>query len=112
MSCLKVIVTREGGISSSMERVSGDFTSTLMCVAGIDGLTTTVTQVGGIESLLERRGGIWTSAKRKGGLSCKMWQVCTTSIERPYLEISPTVVWVLAGYTSNDVFSNTSWGID
>lgn len=110
MSCLKVTFTREGGVSSSLERVDGGITTTLTGVAG--GMTTTVTRLGGIETFYERRGGIQTSVTRKGGISCKLWQVCATSLQKPFLEISPTVVWVLAGYTQNDVYSNTTWNID
>ena len=99
MSCLSVKFTRDGGVSCSVDRI-GDFTSS-------------VSYLGGIASLAERIGGITTNATREGGLMCKMWQACTVSIKgKPYLEIDPTIVWVLNGWTSNDVYSNTTWNVD
>lgn len=69
-------------------------------------------RVGGMDASVERVGDFSASVKRVGGLSCQLWQVCSTNIRKPYLEINPTIVWVLAGYTSNDVFSNTTWNIE
>lgn len=67
---------------------------------------------GGMTASAERIGGFTTTLTRVGGLKCQLWQVCTTNIGKPYLEISPTIVWVLAGYTQNDVYSNTSWNVE
>lgn len=98
MSCLQITFTREAGMSASVERV-GSF-------------ATTLTRADSLTARLEREDGLSATLTRKAGLSCQLWQVCSASIRKPYLEISPTVVWVLAGYTENDVFSNTNWAID
>lgn len=100
MSCLSVKFTRVGGIESSATRVGG-------------GISSSLGRIGGIRTSLERIGGISTTMERKGGITCRFFQECRTGIaDRPYLEISPEIVWVLAGWTSNEVFSNTDWNID
>lgn len=96
-SCLKVTFTLDGTATASLERIGG--------------FTTTVTRAADMTAWLEREGGLRASITRKDGMSCKLWQVCSTSIREPFLEISPTIVWVLAGYASNDVYSNTTWYI-
>lgn len=98
MSCLTVEVTREGWISSSFDRL-GDF-------------TTTVSRLGIFSSTLNLLRNFSTEMTKSVGLHCRLFQSCATNIEKPYLEITPTVVWVLAGYTSNDVYSNTTWNIE
>lgn len=98
MSCLEVTLTREGGMTASVDRV-GNF-------------TTTLTRTDGMTARLEREGDFSVTLTRKSGISCRLWQVCSSGIRRPFLEISPTVVWVLAGYSENDVYSNTTWNID
>lgn len=87
MSCLTVTLTRVGGVSCSAQRI------------------------GGIRSGALRVGGITSTATRVPGLSCRVWQVCNAGLRRPYLEISPTIVWILAGHTENNVLSNTQWNI-
>lgn len=99
MGCLSVSFSRVGGISSSFTRGEG-------------GISTKVTRLGGIETDMVRVGGIQTEFQRIGGLSCRVYMECSTNIRKPYLEISPEIVWVLAGWTSNDVYSNTNWKID
>lgn len=98
MSCLSVSMTPVGGITSSARMVDG-------------GLTASAINMGGIVTKAEMVGGIRTEVKRKGGISCRFFQECRTGLT-PYLEIAPTVVWVLAGWTSNDVYSNTDWNIN
>ena len=90
MSCLSVNISREGGASSSASIIATHYVPTLV-------------RVGGNEA----------NATRKGGIRCNAWQVCKTGIKgKLYLEIAPMVVWVLAGWTSNDVYSNTNWNIN
>lgn len=48
----------------------------------------------------------------KGGIRVRTYEECVVNIRKPYLEISPEVVWVLNGWTSNDVYSNTSWNVN
>ena len=68
---------------------------------------------GGISALASPVGGdIRSSAESVGGMSCSMYQVCRTNVAMHYLEISPKIVWLLAGHTENDVYSNTRWHID
>lgn len=45
-------------------------------------------------------------------VSCRMYQVCTANVSLHYLEISPKIVWLLAGHTQNEVYSNTDWTIN
>lgn len=99
MSCLSVKFTPIGGISSALERIGG--------------MDDKLIRIGGMNASLTRLGGITTKLERKGGITCRFYQECSSGIgQKPYLEIAPTVVWVLAGWTSNDVYSNTDWNID
>lgn len=98
MSCIEVTLTREGGMTATAERTTA--------------FSATFSRSAGMTARLGREGGFSATATRKGGMSCRLWQVCSSSVRRPYLEISPEVVWVLAGYTENQVFSNTDWTID
>lgn len=108
-----------GGLSRGFIRVGGIATST----GRIGGIIVKSERYGGDMSIrTERQNGMTASAeymtrmsvgaKREGGVRCRMFMICTPSFRNPYLEISPTVVWMLAGWTSNDVFSNTNWQID
>lgn len=56
--------------------------------------------------------GQGTMASAVGDVSCSLSPVCRASIVVRYLDISPKVVWLLAGHTENDVYSNTRWHID
>ena len=99
MSCISVSLTRVGGISCS--------------AIPIGGINASVAPEAGIDVRLERVGGIAVTTKRVGGISCRMWQECSTNIgKKKYLEIEPQIVWVLNGWTSNDVYSNTTWNVD
>ena len=97
MGCIKVSITPLGGISVKYNKI-GYFENTWVLKSGISVNTT-------------KKDGISTKVKPKSGIQCRAYQVCTVNIREPYLEISPTIVWVVAGYTQNDVFSNTSWNI-
>lgn len=90
-TCLSTTLTRiGGGIESSTERIGGDIACTATPIGGDIGVVTT----------------------KQGTISCAMYQVCRTNIMMRYLEISPKVVWVLAGHTENHVYSNTKWRVD
>lgn len=96
---IRVRIDRIGGISGAVERIGG-------------GVGFAVERIGGIRTATERHGGLEARAYRKGGILCRMYREVKSSLNAPYLEISPTVVWVLAGWTSNDVFSNTTWNVE
>lgn len=76
-----------------------------------DGITVQAHKIGGIETNVDNIGGIETNVKRIGGIFCRVFRTCSPSIRVPYLEISPTIAWIVAGETQNDVFSNTYWNI-
>lgn len=96
---IRVNVQRVGGLANKIERVGGE-------------VSFSAERIGGISTAAERHGGMETRAYRKGGILCRMYREVKSSINAPYLEISPTIVWVLAGWTSNDVFSNTTWNVE
>lgn len=98
MGCVKVILTPFGGIACKF--------------SSIDGINASVNPIGGIDARAERIGIIGVNAKRIGGIFCRVYRTCSSSIRIPYLEISPTIVWVIAGQTQNDVYSNTYWNIN
>lgn len=98
MSCISVTHTPIGGIYVTTRTVGG--------------ITASAFSVGGITASCTPVGGIYVTTTRVGGISVKMWQECSTNIRKNYLEIEPTVVWVLNGWTSNDVYSNTTWNVD
>lgn len=98
MSCISVSHNPVGGIWCSTATVGGVYGSA--CT------------VGGIVASGYPVGGIHATATRKGGIKVRMWQECRTNIKPPYLEIEPQIVWVLNGWTSNDVYSNTTWNVD
>ena len=96
--CMNATLARVGGMDATMGRIGG--------------MECSVTRIGGVSSSMARIGGMSAKMTKIGRISCAMYQVCTTNIRRPYLEISPEVVWLLAGHTENDVYSNTKWRID
>ena len=98
MGCLSVSLTPIGGISCK--------------VYSNDGITVQAHKIGGIETIVDNIGGIETNVKRIGGIFCRVFRTCSPSIRTPYLEISPTIAWIVAGETQNDVFSNTYWNIN
>ena len=94
--CMTAALARVGEMDATMARIGG-----MGCSA---------TRVGDFSVSVTRVGGMGATMTRTGRLSCSMYQVCT--VGKPYLEISPQIVWVLAGHTENDVYSNTKWKID
>lgn len=98
MGCLVVKHERIGGVSCKAERVGG--------------ISVKAESRNAVSAHAEQIGGIDATAKRIGGIRCRVFQSCAPNIQGPYLEISPTVVWILAGQTQNDVFSNTFWQIN
>lgn len=99
MSCITVSHSPIGGI---------------WCSTGIVGwIDVNVYPFGGIVASGYPLGGIHVTATQNKGIYCRMWQECSTNIgKQKYLEIEPTIVWVLNGWTSNDVYSNTTWNVD
>ena len=97
MGCVKVKLTPFGGITCR--------------VYAVGGMDANARPVDGISVRAERIGGMDASATRVGGIFCRVFRTCSPNIRGPYLEINPTVVWILAGQTQNDVFSNTFWNI-
>ena len=91
-------MTRVGGLSSDISE---------RAVA-----STAVARVAALSGGLSRTGGMASSLLRVGGAAMGMSAVCDTDLRTPYLELRPVVVWVLDGWAYNDVFSNTTWGID
>lgn len=76
------------------------------------GMAIKINREGGLNVKTKDMRSMNAEMNRDGGIDCQMYLVCTIGSREPYLEISPTVVWILAGWTSNDVFSNTHWDID
>ena len=76
-------------------------------------ITVTATPVGDIYCTATAVDGIKAYAIPIGGISCKVYYTCSVDIGgKPYLEIEPEIIWVLAGWSSNDVYSNTTWHVD
>ena len=98
MGCVKVKITPIGGISCKAEPVGN--------------INASARPVDGISVRAERVGRMDVSASRVGGIHCRVFRTCSPNIRPPYLEIEPTVVWVIAGQTQNDVYSNTHWNIN
>jgi len=98
MSCISVTHKSLGGMWCSSQTLGG-----------IDASAYTL---GGISASSYTVGGISVTVTRRSGIRVRMWQECRTNIGAPYLEIDPTIVWVLNGWTSNDVYSNTTWNVD
>lgn len=51
-----------------------------------------------------------TFVRKRGDLDCAFSLICATGIRAPYLEIEPTVIW-LVPWAMNDVSSNTHWNV-
>ena len=75
-------------------------------------LTVTIDRKDWVSSRMDRLDDFVFTPTRKGGIHCKVFQSWSVNIRQPYLEISPTIVWVLAGHTQNDVYSNTTWNVE
>ena len=101
MGCLDAKYTRiGGGIGSSFNRVGDFFAWFAMAYPG----QASISLVPSCFAAAFSRNG--------GDLQCSFSLVCETNIRAPYLEIEPTIVWVLDGWASNDVYSNTRWNVD
>jgi len=98
MSCLLVSLSRVGGGSADATRIGGG-------IATLD-------RIGGAMASLARVGGATVGMSRIGGLKCRFSPICASGIGSPYLEISPTIVWMWADPVYNDVYSNTTWNVD
>ena len=98
-SCLAVTFTPAGGdLSAEIVRQGGR-------------LRPSFREAGGLTASGHRVGGLAARVERPEGLTARMWLACEPNLRKPYLEISPEVVWMLAGWASNDVFSNTNWNV-
>lgn len=93
-----------------IQREGGDI-STLTTRTG--GIKARAYRQGDISTLAMRTGGIKAKAYRQGGILCRVYQEVRSSLGGPYLEIAPTILWVLAGQSNdNSVYSNTTWNVD
>jgi len=86
----------------------------LHCTAtAVGGFHATATPVGEIRCVTTATGRIRAHAIPVGRLRCRVYQSCTVNIGgRKYLEIDPEIIWILSGWSSNDVYSNTTWRVD
>lgn len=98
MSCLNVSLSRLGGGSADATRIGG----------GVAFLG----RIGGAQTSLQRIGGMSAQFGRIGGLKCRFSPVCASGVGSPYLEISPTIVWIWTEPAYNDVYSNTRWNVE
>ena len=106
-------------ISASLDRVYESTVSFTGDCAIVSICTSMVSQ--GEASLLNTekpkvnlvKDNIHIGLKREGVIRCMFTYVCDVSFQRPYLEISPEIVWIYSDLeTSNDVISNTTWYIN
>lgn len=95
-------------LSVSMERIE-DFRASMTPVGEFSASASPVGEWSGSARRVEDFKAAITPI---GSATCRMWQVCETNLSKPYLEISPNLVWVLAGYAENNVYSNTTWIIN
>ncbi len=76
----------------------------------VGGIRTDASPIGGrLSSVATPVGGMTVTAGGENRLSCRMFQACKVNVRMNYLEIRPTIVWMLAGWTENEVISNTTW---
>lgn len=100
MSCLSVTLTRVGGIKASTSRVGGDIDVKMHLV---NDLSVSLARVGGMSVNLTRIGG---------KAMIRLVQICRTDIRKPYLTISPEIIWVYPEFAvDNDVYSNLKWNV-
>ena len=79
----------------------------------VDDCSVAVSRIGSNASCKTRRIDDGSAAlTRSDKFSWRLAQVCRASVSMPYLEIRPTIVWMLSGYTENEVLSNTRWNVD
>lgn len=48
----------------------------------------------------------------KSNISVYVTLTCSVSISKPYLEISPEILWIWTYTGDNDVYSNTTWNVN
>lgn len=75
-------------------------------------MTATMTRVESFLASVSCMNSIEVSTPIASGMAATMTMVDLGPDGDPYLEIEPTYVWVLDGWTSNNVRSNTTWDID
>lgn len=74
------------------------------------GCVTASISVGALSASLEGRARLAASIGGQASLTASV--VCEIG-EIPYLEIDPTYIWIIPDdLVSNDVYSNTTWGIN
>ena len=95
MSCLSVTLTRVGGIKASASRVGGDIDVKMHLVndLSVSLASVSLTRIGGKAMI-------------------RLVQICRTDIRKPYLTISPEIIWVYPEFAvDNDVYSNLKWNV-
>lgn len=71
-----------------------------------------ITRVGKIGASSELVSEGISARMTRDAIRARLSLVCTPSIQTPYLEIEPKLIWVYTNIEStNDVFSNTTWHI-
>ena len=98
MSCGTVIMRGAGDKYVSFKRIR-------------DGIETLFARIGGCDVSTERVGRMEASLARTCGMTCRFALVCDTGYSERYLEIEPEIIWILDGWASNDVISNTTWHV-
>ena len=98
MSCVSVTLARVDDCRADITRV------------GVG--TADLRRIGGAQTSLQRIGGMSAQLGRIGGLKCRFSPVCASGVGSPYLEISPTIVWIWTEPAYNDVYSNTRWNVE
>lgn len=107
-------------ITASLTRIDGINTTMIGC-GGIDAKVTETPHISAhLNKIsapfcvrLSHRVGGELSAFKIGGITCTLIYVWDTNIGGPYLEISPSVIWVYSNTeATNEVISNTLWEIE
>lgn len=98
MGCLLVDISRLGGVSVDADRIGG--------------ISCDISRAASADARLSRVGGMEADMAREGKMKCRFAIVCSTGIMAPYLEISPEILWIWTDPAYNDVYSNTTWGIN
>lgn len=98
MGCLLVDISRLGGVSVDADRIGG--------------ISCDISRAASADARLSRVGGMEADMAREGKMKCRFAIVCSTGIMPPYLEISPEILWIWTDPAYNDVYSNTTWGIN
>lgn len=100
MSCISVKITRVGEIGVSSELAS-------------EGIGVGIVREGAPVVRCSRLDTGITATLIHDAIQARLSMVCTPSIQAPYLEIEPEIIWVYPDWErTNDVFSNTTWNIN